>query len=194
MRISFRALLLIGAATATMHLQAQRPHDIEIAPTYYAMPSNISGGGSFWQYGAGIDGSARFYRQLGVTAEFAGTHAGDILGNGVNLTMLTYLAGPRYTWNVPAFKTLHSGKLAIFGHALIGGAHGDGVFPAPQGALGSANCFALQLGGGADLRITKRIAVRVVQFDWLRTNFPSVDNRAQENIRLGAGIVFRIRQ
>jgi len=44
------------------------------------------------------------------------------------------------------------------------------------------------LGGGLDLRISKRIAVRLIQVDYTPTFFGS---GRQDNFRISAGIVFR---
>jgi hypothetical protein len=47
------------------------------------------------------------------------------------------------------------------------------------------------LGGGLDVNVSRHIAIRAAQADWLYTQFPNgVDNR-QNNLRITAGIVFR---
>jgi hypothetical protein len=51
-----------------------------------------------------------------------------------------------------------------------------------------ATSFAMALGGGLDLRVSKRIDVRLVQFDYTPTFFGP---GRQDNFRISAGIVFK---
>lgn len=143
--------------------------------------------GNFWQQGGGIELSAEAYHGLGVAMSISGVRVSNIQGSGVNLTTITDVFGPRYTW------TTRSRKVAFFGQSLIGEAHGsDSVFPTSQGAVTSFNSFALQVGGGVDLRLSKHFAIRPFQADWLRTQFSNASTNVQKNFRLGAGVIFRL--
>ena len=56
----------------------------------------------------------------------------------------------------------------------------------------------LQGAGGAtssscNLALTPHVAVRLVQADWVRTELSNAGGNVQNNLRLGAGVVFRIR-
>jgi peptidoglycan-associated lipoprotein len=108
--------------------------------------------------------------------------------------MVTTTFGPRYTWYRPS----HTGKrkgLAIFGQGLIGEAHGfNSYFPTLSGSLTDYNSFALQVGGGVDIGLSRHFAVRAIQADWLRTQFPNSTINVQNNFRLAAGIVLRFPQ
>lgn len=66
------------------------------------------------------------------------------------------------------------------------------AFPAAGGASSDANTFALLVGGGVDLRLSRRFAVRPIQAEWVRTQFPNATTNVQNSLRLGAGVVFRI--
>jgi len=195
MRITLRTLLLAGVVTATTVLNGQPPnprtssHEVDLALTYDALRNNAVGGGDFWQQGGGLELSAEFYHGLGMTASVGGSHASNIRDSGVNLTMVTDLFGPRYAWTIP------SGKITLFGQGLIGEAHGvDGAFLSSAGALSSYNAFALQTGGGVDWRLSRRFAARLIQADWLRTQFPNAGTNVQNNLRIGTGIVFRLQR
>lgn len=190
MRRTVRHLLLIGTALATANLYAQTSpvasHEVNIAVTYNALHSD-SNIGDFWQQGGGIDLFAEFYRGLGITASLSGMRTSNIHGSGVNMTTITEVFGPRYRWRTA------SQKLSLFGEALLGESHAsDSVFPSPSGAVTEFNTFALQIGGGADIRVSKRFAVRPIQVDWLRTQFPNSATNVQNNVRFAAGIVFKI--
>ena len=195
MRKIFRTLLLMGAATfTTTLLHGQQPvagasHvETDLALTYSAQRSNQTNGASFWQQGGALDLSAQFYRGWGIAMNVAGERASNINNSNVNLTMVTATFGPRYTWSPP------SRKLAVFGQGLIGEAFGsDSIFPTPRGAETDEHSFALQVGGGVDLRLSRHLAVRLLQADWLRTQFPNASTNVQNNLRLGAGVVIRLK-
>src|SRR5580765_230255 len=77
---------------------------------------------------------------------------------------------------------------ALFGVSLFRGFTAD---IRPSGNVytyDDATSFAMALGGGLDVRINKRIAVRVIQADYTPTFFGS---GRQDNFRISAGIVFR---
>jgi opacity protein-like surface antigen len=92
---------------------------------------------------------------------------------------LNYLFGPRVTYR-------SYGRLAPFAHVLFGGER----FTASATGLGSAssNSFALALGGGADYNLRGHFAIRLIQVEYLYTNFGGV---RQNNARIEAGIVYR---
>jgi hypothetical protein len=171
MRQKLGTLLLLGVAVATANLYAQSARanssEVDVAVTYNAMRGTLITRSSFWQQGGGVDLSATFYQGFGAVANITGARVSNINGTGVNLTMVTELFGPRYTW------ATKSGRVAIFGQGLIGEANGlDSVFTSPQGALSSYNSFALLSGGGMDIRLSKHLAVRALEAGWLRTQFP----------------------
>jgi hypothetical protein len=51
-----------------------------------------------------------------------------------------------------------------------------------------ATSFAMALGGGVDLRVGKRIDLRLIQFDYTPTFFGS---GRQNNFRISTGVVFK---
>jgi hypothetical protein len=78
---------------------------------------------------------------------------------------------------------------------LIGQSWGfDSYFPSASGVQTDATSFAFHVGGGVDLGLSRHFAVRVLQADWLRTQFPNASTNVQNNLGLSAGIVFRIPQ
>jgi opacity protein-like surface antigen len=124
---------------------------------------------------------------LGVVGDFSGFHGGNSFGNG---DLYTYLFGPKVA--------MRRGKFTPFAQALFGGAHvtagssdeclavvreGDGC----SDTL-SQNSFSMAIGGGADYNLTPLIGVRVLQADYLMTNF---DGRRQNGVRISTGITIR---
>jgi hypothetical protein len=100
--------------------------------------------------------------------------------------MVTSTFGPRYRWS-PARR-----RYAFFGQALAGEANGfNSIFPGATAPASSANSVALEIGGGLDLPIKHRLALRAFEADWLRTDLPNSDTNVQNNVRLTAGVVVR---
>jgi len=161
---------------------------LDVAFTYDAARAAQVPGATFWMQGAGAEIEGRFYRGWGAVAEVAGTHAGNINASGVGLDLVTAVFGPRYTW------TAKSQKYAVFGQALAGEAFGfNSVFPGVTGATVSSYNLAVEAGGGLNIALSPRIALRAIEADWLRTQLPNATTNVQNNLRLGAGVVFRIR-
>jgi opacity protein-like surface antigen len=104
---------------------------------------------------------------------------GDIDGqyccNGQHLH--SFMAGPQWSYRRE--------KATFFLHGLLGGAHAEGL------ASASDTNLAWAVGGGFDWKFTDRMSWRVVQADYVGTNF--VDE-IQSNARISTGLVFRFGQ
>jgi outer membrane protein OmpA-like peptidoglycan-associated protein/opacity protein-like surface antigen len=145
-----------------------------------------------------------FNHWLGLAADFAGfnntrltlstpTGSETIDANG---SAYTFMAGPRLSYR-------HYERFTPFAQALFGGAHASPV--TAKGCSGDPSCtplasdtgFAAMFGAGLDIKITRHIAWRAIEADYLLTRFkdPSSTNgqdRAwQNNVRLSSGIVLR---
>jgi len=136
-------------------------------------------GGSGWV-------AFNFKRSLGIVGEIASQHASNISSTGADLTLTSFLAGPRYAWT-------RAGRFAPFAQLLLGGAHASGsLAPGNSGLPGSANAFAMTAGGGLDIGLTRRIAVRAFEADYYLTRFDNGVNDHQNNLRIAAGVIFRM--
>lgn len=192
MHTTLRTSLLLGAAyiltTASALAQSPRSrHEVDLAVSYLSVRSNLTPGQFFWQQGGDLDLSATVSRSFGLAANVAGTQAHNISRNGIGLDTFTATFGPNYTWSRP------SGKMSVFGQGLVGISHSwNSLFPNTTSSSTSADSFALQVGGGVDLRLSRHLAVRPIQADWVRTHFPNATTNVQNNFRLGAGLVFRM--
>ena len=157
---------------------------INFCPCSFKNFNQLGGTGSFaynvnkWLGIVGEVGGYRFDRQIFVlNADNSFTEA-TISGN-----MQTYLFGPRL--NLRRFD-----HFVPFAEVLFGAAHGSQQVTGDK----SQGAFALAVGGGVDVILTKYIAWRFFQADYLMTNFSgtllSPDGR-QNNFRIGTGIVLR---
>ena len=136
-------------------------------------------------------GLASVNRQLtpsfSLAGEFAGVNNANVTGTGRSLTLLTYVAGPRYRY-VPS-----RGRLTPFAQVLIGGVHASGGLYAPSGSYsGTANAFAASMGGGVDVSLNPRFAFRLVQAEYLLTLLPNSVNSRQNNVSISTGIVIHL--
>jgi hypothetical protein len=198
MGISIREkVLLVGAcllASASVWAQqagkpsSQTEGSIDVAIVYNPLMANVVSGSSFWMQGGSVQIHGQFWRGLGVVADVSGLHSANASGTGVGLDLVTATFGPRYTW-APAHR-----RYAIFGQALAGEANGlHSVFPSPTGAVDSANNLALCVGGGANVHLTRHLALRAIEADWLRTQMPNATTNVQNNLRLGAGLILKFK-
>jgi hypothetical protein len=179
---------MVAVALCSAPLLAQDASALEMAVTYNATRGGSVPNTNFWMQGGSVELQARFYRGLGVVAEIASAHATNIQSSGVGLDLVTTTFGPRYNWT-PAHR-----RYELFAQVLAGSANGfNGVFPTPSGALDSCSSLALKMGGGMNVVLSHRIALRAFQANWLRTQIPNATTNIQNNLDLGAGLVFRFR-
>jgi Big-like domain-containing protein len=153
---------------------------------------NIHPGSPFEHFGShGGSGSFTYNpsKWLGLTAEIGGLHYDrnvfPLTGSNSSVKggLTTYLFGPRL--NLRRFD-----HFVPFAEFLLGGAHAGEQFTGTSGQ----SAFALATGGGVDVVITKYVAWRFAQLDYLMTNFSGTavgGNARQDNFRLGTGVVLR---
>jgi len=131
-----------------------------------------------WLGIVGEVGSYRFDRQIPVVNTDLSTSLVSISGN-----MQTYLFGPRLNWR-------RFDHFVPFAEVLFGAARGSSQVNGDS----SQSAFALAVGGGVDVILTKYVAWRFFQADYLMTNFSGSlvnPNGRQNNFRIGSGVVLR---
>lgn len=97
--------------------------------------------------------------------------------------MQTYLFGPRLNWR-------RFDHFVPFGEVLFGAAHGSSQLNGDK----AQGAFAMAVGGGVDVVLTRYLAWRFVQADYLMTNFSGSlvsPSGRQNNFRIGTGLVLR---
>ncbi len=129
---------------------------------------------------------------FGLKADFSGHY--DVSeaarnGNIVGSNIYSFMAGPQFTSRA-------SERFQPFVHALFGAARGTYDYNSPFSDIVSTK-FAMAFGGGVDIRLSDAVALRLVQADYLMTRFGTSGEfnlkDRQDNLRLGAGLVFRVR-
>jgi opacity protein-like surface antigen len=142
----------------------------------------------------GWEGSANFNLNnwFGLKADFSGHYdlsqaarENTIVGSNIH----TFLFGPQFTSRA-------SERFQPYVHALVGAARGAYDYNSPFSDIVSTK-LAMAFGGGVDIRLSNAVALRLIQADYLMTRFGSSSDfnlkDRQDNVRLGAGLVFRIR-
>lgn len=120
-------------------------------------------------------------KDLAVVADFSGNYGSLRSSLGHESTHRnTYLVGAEVSFPE---------RVSPFVHVLVGGVHestaaGGGAFVFPPH---SGNAFAIALGGGIDLKVIPLVWVRLIQVDYMGTNFISSFQNQQ---RISTGVVF----
>ncbi len=171
----------------------------------YAPHMNINGGGGSL--------TVNLNQYFGIVAELTGSggsKANWVIPGGVipgiagstNVTtsgnMFTYLFGPKI--RIP------SSRVTPYVNFLFGGVHTSAFTDAwtaicaggscTASSRPSGNSFGMAIGGGLDVPVSKLVAIKVGQFDYLMTRFNNqiTGSNNQHNFRYQAGIVFRFGQ
>jgi hypothetical protein len=180
-------VLLLAPIRDIAQTSQQVQHPVSVAFIYQSQRSNTVGGNTFWLQGGAGEISAELYRGFGIAMNIAGMHVNNINNSGVDQTSITMTFGPRYTWRP------RSDRLSLFGQGLIGDSRGwNSVFPSTGGATSTYDASVLQVGGGIDVKLSRRIALRPLEANWLRTSYTNSTTKVQNNLRLGTGIVLRL--
>jgi hypothetical protein len=173
-------------------------------PTLPAIQNRSFNGGGFdasffLRPAFGVKADLMFYGSTNFTTTFPTTvtTAGIIPGGtySSNGTLKTYLFGPIIKGRIHHFEP--------FGEVLFGVAHVDAyanlsrVIAGTPGATlhvqGAQNPFALAVGGGLDLPLSKKFAVRLADVDYVLTRLtnPLTSTNNQNHFRYAGGVQFR---
>ena len=184
---SMAVLLIAGTAAA-------QSAPIDLAVTYGALHTNHITAQNFWMQGGAVELGARMYGGLGIAARVEGLHARTNTTTAEPLSLVTAVFGPRYTIET------RSKRYAIFGEGLAGISNGfHSLFSEGSGPVGSvnagttssSNALAVDVGGGLDVRLNHRFAVRAFRASYLHTQFPNTTTNVQNSFSLSAGVVVR---
>jgi peptidoglycan-associated lipoprotein len=158
-----RKLLLAAAAVLFMCVSASAQEVESVTPDV-----EVFGGYSYLRVygedsnGANVSVTGNVNRWFGITGDLSTHFATDDFGEDVTLVV----GGPKFTYR--------RGPVTPYMHLMFGGAFGDGE---SEGAA--------VLGGGVDAQVSKHVAIRIAQVDYIATTFRS------NNVRISTGIVFR---
>src|SRR5262245_26170807 len=151
---------ILFVASVTSYAQGEYSRN-EVYGTYSYLKADIDflADESLQGWGAGYQ--MNFHRYIGFVAEFGGNYGssqftvavpGRIILANTDTSLTTYLFGPRATYRTRPVN--------VYGHFLLGAGRNS--------AAGVSNTeFAMAIGGGVDVNLSRRFAIRAGQFDYL---------------------------
>ncbi len=136
-------------------------------------------------HGWGLGVTRNLNKNIGLTADFEGQYGRALSPFSFGISVPE--VAPREIHNFASYQLMfgpqisqRAGRLTHFAHALFGIYQTKGGNPVTD--------FAMAFGGGVDLSLSQRWAVRAIDVDFLR------EKRAvpwQNHVRIQTGIVFR---
>lgn len=138
-------------------------------------------GGNFHGWNASVTGNLT--RRFGVVADFSGHYGNDLAGPiRIKQNAHSFLFGPRLSFR--------GKRLTPFVYALFGVTRfQESAVISGQKLSASDSGFASALGGGMDVRVNDRFAIRAFQIDYFRPNF---FGEAHNRGRLAFGVVLHL--
>lgn len=133
--------------------------------------------------------TGKINRWVGITADISGHYGssvpvGPAPGTFTSETpyMYSVLFGPQVSW-------VNRSRFTPYAHVLVGFEKAK-VGVVTPGFFGTASdtAFGLALGGGVDVGLTRHLAIRAAQVDWLRT---TLFDQTQNAPRVSTGVVFK---
>jgi opacity protein-like surface antigen len=127
-----------------------------------------------------VEGVYNVNKTLGIVADFGASYSSK------QTNLYSYMFGPRVNLR-------NDSRVTPFAHALFGGARASKVPSNVPNTFKSASGFAMALGGGVDIKVTERVAIRAVQAEYYYTRI-GVNNfqrDSQSHLRLSFGVNFR---
>ena len=189
---AFCAVMLIGFAAWSQDFpRAEVAADYSYARFYPVKSQSLSlngGGGALvvnLNHYFGIKMDLQGYGSNTLTRT---TSAGTLKAQG---NLFTYMFGPQIKFRTPKFQP--------FVQVLFGAAHTNVYANLTKACAGACttstspagDAFAMALGGGIDIPISKAFQFRPVEIDYMRTRFTNQFNdSAQSNFRYSAGVNF----
>lgn len=172
--VAILIFVAVGAFAQTNE-SAQATSRVELFGGYSYQRLNSTSGGGTGLNGWAADMQTNVKRSFALATSFSGAYGNQ---SGADLQLYTFLAGPRLVHRTE--------RANFFVHALLGGAR---LNASALGVGDNSTSFATALGGGVDVKLTRRTAVRVFQTDYLLTRLAG---NTQHNFRLSSGIVIRL--
>lgn len=182
MMFTFAALLF---AAIPAHAQRDYPKaELYGGYSYYSADINTNNPFSAREregaHGVAFSGAAYLNRYFGAVADFS-YHQKDLSGTGLHFSTFNFLFGPRLT--------ARGNRVEGFAHALVGGVRRK------LESFASETDFAVGVGGGVDVKVSRDFAVRLFQVDYIpfREKDPFTGTTDwRHNLRVGVGVTFRL--
>jgi hypothetical protein len=121
-----------------------------------------------------------FHKNVGITGDVSGVYGNPNVGGFTNNIK-------SYSYNFGPTLRMSESNTTPFIHALFGMTKTN----VDDGALEGSG-FSFALGGGFDAGISRNLAIRTFQADYMHTGYDYVlGTKSQSHFRLSAGVVFK---
>ena len=182
---SLLTLLFFSIPSVNLMAQTQPSNEIALDYTYVHTNAPPGGCGCFAMNGGSGSYAYHFGPQFAAVMEVGAVHASKIDATGLDLTLTSYLAGPRFYYRRPG------ARFVPYGEVLLGAVRATGgLAPANAGGAPSATVFGSALGGGVEFNVSRAISLRLAQVDYFVTTFNNNVDGHQNNLRISAGVAY----
>jgi outer membrane immunogenic protein len=183
---SIVAFSFFSIASFPLFAQALPSQEVALDYTYIHTNAPPGGCGCFSMNGGGGSYAYHYRPRFALVVDAQAAHAAKIDATGLDLTLISVLAGPRLF-----FGSQHS-RFAPYGQVLVGGVRASGgLAPANSDGAAWSVSFASTVGGGLEYRVSRPLTIRVFEADYFLTTFDNNVNGAQNNLRLTTGAAYR---
>jgi peptidoglycan-associated lipoprotein len=180
------AFSFLSLAPVKLLAQTQPSQEIALDYTYVHTNAPPGGCGCFSMNGGGGSYAYHYGPQFALLADVEVAHASKVDSGGDDLTLTSFLAGPRFYYRRP------NARFVPYGQVLVGGVRATGSLAAANSSgANSSVAFGSVLGGGLEYNLSRRFTFRVVEVDYFLTTFDNLVNGRQNNIRVTAGVAYR---
>jgi opacity protein-like surface antigen len=194
-KLIFIALFIACCASRTLAQTPEENPKNEFFAGYSYQSADINtltiDPGRIGQNGINLEYTRNITESIGITGDISAHFHRDSIRTGAG--EFTRKREQYYFLGGIKFKARNSSRIRPFAHALFGaslfrGFTSDIRTSGNVFTIDDETSFAMALGGGLDLRVNKRIDLRVIQVDYSPTFFGS---GRQDNFRLCVGVVFK---
>jgi len=177
--VSALAFLALFATSARAQEDSSKSVDIFAGYSYFRFNPSVAGLDPINTNGGSVSIAYNAKSWLSGVADFGVYHSNV---HSEQNTLSSYLFGPKISYH-------HYSQVTPFGQVLFGLARASvNIAGTPNGD----NTFAMSVGGGVDIRLNRRLALRPLEADYLLTRFKDGTTSAQNqnNLRVSTGVVF----
>jgi hypothetical protein len=151
----------------------------------YSFARLNSGAGVFTNYSGGMGAVAlNLTRWLQVTGD---SSYNMIQSSGTKIVLYGNHYGPRLFWH-----GRNRWSLTPFVEGLFGGTRADTTVSGTGGYTSSTRAFSMKVGGGLDIRPSRRLEIRLFDADYYRTSFTGGTTPYQSNYWISTGVILRL--
>lgn len=206
--LSIIAIIILATITNSFAQEKEESSKWEIYGGYSTIKPKIDGqslGENTERRGFEVSVTRNLNRYLGLKFDYS--------RNSISERVPFSIGGTPTDLDIKGTSHLYTGGIQIkdnsaksiikpFAHALFGAATGKGKSNFVNCPANQTNCsitnsetnFAMIFGGGVDVKVNKRFSVRPIQIDFIKVRNGLNGIIGENNVRLGAGVVFHVDQ